>query len=233
MVNWKKVDKKNHLVLVIPRKALFGEKNERYFEGFSKINLSKEIEENSGFLTRGKPKSKESLTNDGLFAESDKNYKQLLPYLVIINKEKKKVYAYKRATKTTHVHESRLHGNWSWGVGGHLDFNEKIFEGDVGSFIKEGLMREFYEEVSLENGRLKNLQLIGFINDDSNSVGEVHLGILFFGETDSTEITPNDLESTEGKFLTFDELEEIATNPSINCDNWSRILLKPLKEFLD
>ena len=56
-------------ILVVDRKILFGEKNERHFNGFSKNDFEEIINKNGRFVFRDD-------------AENDPELKQIIPYLV-------------------------------------------------------------------------------------------------------------------------------------------------------
>src|SRR5689334_6274293 len=74
-------------------------------------------------------------------AEQDKRYKQLIPYVLILCNDK--ILRYCRGKRGG---ETRLHGLYSVGIGGHIS------EEDHGLFSKaagyqEGMRRELMEEV--------------------------------------------------------------------------------------
>ena len=68
--------------------------------------------------------------------------------------------------------DARLHGKASIGVGGHLN---PVDDGE--DALMAGLRREWAEE--LEADWEPEFELIGLLNDDSNPVGAVHLGVVF------------------------------------------------------
>ena len=77
-------------------------------------------------------------------AELDKRYKQLIPYVLIVCRDR--ILRYRRGKGGQ---ETRLHGLYSVGVGGHIS------EEDHGLFSKalgyrEGMRRELMEEVAIE-----------------------------------------------------------------------------------
>src|SRR6516165_10687044 len=102
-------------------------------------------------------------------AEHDKRYKQLIPYVLLICKEK--ILRYRRGKGGQ---ETRLHGLYSVGIGGHIsDEDQGLFSTGVG--YEEGMRRELIEEVDVEN---VNAPAVGLINDDSTEVGLVHFGVV-------------------------------------------------------
>ena len=73
--------------------------------------------------------------------ENDENYRQLIPYVVIKNKEEK-IFIVKRTNKTT---EKRLHNNYSLGMGGHINDQDK--GSNNFQIFKNGMYREISEEI--------------------------------------------------------------------------------------
>ena len=74
--------------------------------------------------------------------------------------------------RTTAGGDPRLHGKASIGVGGHLnpvDAGEDPLQG--------GLRREWAEELVADWE--PQFDLVGLLNDDTNPVGSVHLGVVF------------------------------------------------------
>ena len=63
-------------------------------------------------------------------------------------------------------------------------------------------------------------------------VNAVHFGILYIIETDSTEINPNNNEMKGGRLVSLKELEEIISAPDAVVEDWSKIALTPLKDYL-
>ena len=210
-------------IIVVDKNILFGED---YFQGFvpSKgINYEERILKNLKVMRRGstsEPKE-HPLGN----AELDENHKQPVGYMMIVNPSTKEVFAYQRSSKDPHYNEKRLQGNWSWGVGGHIDL-----EDGTENPIKESRLRELSEEIFI-NGEIKNVNPIGYINDDSNSVGKVHFGILYVVEIEG-EARPKDNEMSIGEMLTIRKLEEICNSEDCTVETWSQIALSPLKEYL-
>lgn len=102
-------------------------------------------------------------------AELDRRYKQLIPYVLIVGKDR--ILRYRRGKGGQ---ETRLHGLYSVGVGGHIS------EEDHGLFTQgfgyhEAMRRELMEEVAIE---VLKEAAVAVINDDSTDVGYVHLGVV-------------------------------------------------------
>ena len=107
-------------------------------------------------------------------AEKDVNYKQLIPYILLKN-ENSLFACYQR-----HGTETRLHGKYSAGVGGHID--EPDNQNDVVKTIEAGMYRELSEELNNFEKSYIDLKYCGIINEVESEVGLVHLGIVFVAE---------------------------------------------------
>jgi len=205
--------KEDKLIMVVGKNDLFGED---HFEGFrspESVDFNSRILKNFRYLRRKE-------------AEENPEYKQPIGYCAILNPNRKQVFAYQRSSEDLTYFERRLQGKWSWGLGGHI---EKIDENGRDPILAS-LLRELKEEVEVEiTGSPK---LIGYINDEHNDVGKVHFGILYVLETRRDDIRPRDMEIMQGRFTTVPELEEICSSPEFSVEDWSRISLPPLKNYL-
>jgi predicted NUDIX family phosphoesterase len=102
-------------------------------------------------------------------AEQDRRFKQLIPYVLIVCGDR--ILRYRRGKGGP---ETRLHGFYSVGIGGHIsEEDNELFSQGPG--YQEGMQRELKEEVDIEAG---NAPAVGLINDDSTEVGYVHFGVV-------------------------------------------------------
>jgi len=200
-------------IMVVERRILL---EDSPFEGFRPQN---EVDYESKILKHFKYMERS-------LAEKDPNYKQPISYAMIVNPKLKQIFAYQRSTEDSNYAEKRLQGKWSWGVGGHIE----KFDTKNGNPLRTSMLRELDEEVYI-NGCIKP-KLLGYINDDSNDVGKVHFGVLYIIETDAKSIRPKDSEIDNGKLRPISELEKICTSPQFSVEEWSRISLEPLKQYL-
>ena len=143
-------------------------------------------------------------------AEEDPSYKQIIPYVVLT--QKGRVFATRRLNKGG---ESRLHGKLSIGIGGHIN---PVDETDRRSVLMKGLERELEEEVYIQHRG--ELVPQGFINDDGNGVGAVHLGLCFSMEVEG-EVSVKETEKLSGAWMSLQELKEEYDN----METWSQIAL--------
>lgn len=178
--------------------------------------IEKFIAGKNGLITENVPELLEIIRNEHEYmpraeAEGLPAFKQIIPYVIL--RQGDKIFVTRRLNKGG---EARLHGKISIGVGGHI--NPVDEQGDM---LMKGLWREIHEEVELHShGELCSC---GFINDDSNSVGSVHLGACFTLETEG-EVSVKETEKLEGLWMTLPELKE-------NYDymeTWTQIALEVL-----
>jgi len=145
-------------------------------------------------------------------AEEDPTYKQLIPYVVVRDGER--VFLMHR---TDAGGDPRLHGKASIGVGGHLN---PVDEGD--DALMSGLRREWVEE--LEADWEPEFELIGLLNDDSNPVGSVHLGVVFSVQAHGRNVDVREHDKLIGGFAGTDELA--ASWPRL--ETWSQLVADAL-----
>lgn len=216
--------KEDQQIIVVKRDVLFQEAS---FQGFSPTNVydyESLILENATTMRRGS--TNEPANHPLGNAEMNPNFKQPIGYAVIFNPAEERVFAYQRASNSDYG-EQRLRGKWSWGFGGHVESSDKK-NGDE-NFMRSSKLREIGEEVKFVDGEIKSISLGGYINDDSNPVGKVHFGILYFVGVSAARIVPRDSEIARIEAKTFSELEELCRNPEMNVETWSRIALEPLR----
>lgn len=117
-------------------------------------------------------------------AEYDFSRKQIIPYVVTRYRNK-----YLLLQRTTKQAEKRLHNKYSLGIGGHIN-PEKNMSGR--ELIMHSLYRELNEEVAV--GDIEKMYFVGVINDESNSVSRVHLGLLYVIDlkSDTFEVLESD-----------------------------------------
>ena len=164
---------------------------------------------------------------DRAAAETDPTFLQLIPYCVLAETFDQTgffaLFAYRR---TKQAGEVRLQGNWSYGVGGHIN----PVDGPGGRCTYDlALRRELKEEVGLElDGPLgEDAPVLGLIYDPSNEVGRVHLGVVhkvYVG--DSRTLKFDDPAMADGEWF-FRESPVPAP-----LENWSAILLARFGEKL-
>ncbi len=122
-------------------------------------------------------------------AEDDPDHKQLIPYVVV--RDGPRVFLMQR---TDAGGDARLHGKASIGVGGHLN---PVDDGE--DRLMAGLRREWAEE--LEADWEPEFRLVGVLNDDTNPVGAVHLGVVFEVQADGRHVAVRERDKLDGAFV--------------------------------
>ena len=138
--------------------------------------------------------------------EQDPTYKQLISYVIVKN-AKGEILVYQRLTGGG---ENRLHGLASIGVGGHMNPVDGL-SGD--KLLLENTYRELEEEIGV---RPLQLGLVGIVNDDSNDVGKVHIGLIYVADIGGQEINVTETDTLSVKF--DKELD------GYTFETWSQIL---------
>jgi predicted NUDIX family phosphoesterase len=158
------------------------------------------------------------IAENGLFlrrseSEKDPSFKQIIPYAIISNKGS--FYLFRRTSGQT---EKRLHNKFSLGVGGHMNPADSKESNE--QYITDELKRELFEEVKLLNGCLiENIEFIGFINDDTISVGRVHIGRLYNIHVSNNEVYVKEADKMTADWIDKSNLSEFYEG----METWTRI----------
>ncbi|GAA6822380.1 NUDIX domain-containing protein [Helicobacter pylori] len=196
-------------IIVVPRNILFDEENNQ-FNGFL-ANDSTKGQEIFDTLSQYEVKRRGDM-------EEDPKYKQLISYCLLEN-ENDQLLVYERLSGGG---EDRLHGQSSIGVGGHM--NDIVGADTINEVLRTNAQRELEEEVGLASEESQNLQYIGFINDDTNEVGEVHLGVVF-----KIKVNSNDVEVQETDTLKIKWVEQGSIDNYDDFETWSALILEALQ----
>lgn len=119
-------------------------------------------------------------------AEEDPGWKQLIPYVLV--RDRGSFFLMRRTRAGA---DARLHERWSLGVGGHVN------PGDAG--LAGALRREWTEE--LDAPWDPEPRLIGLLNDESDPVGRVHLGVVYAVEAAGRPVAVRETEKLSGAFV--------------------------------
>ena len=152
-------------------------------------------------------------------AETDENFRQLIPYAVICQDDK--IFCYKRTSKGG---EKRLHQLRSIGVGGHCSPPD----GEVVN--PETFWKCFEREIEEEVGLKGNFgyQVFGLINDTSTEVWRVHCGVLIgVGIAPGIQLTLKDKALGDWGWETPEMLKKFVNDPN-TFEGWSEILIKEM-----
>jgi predicted NUDIX family phosphoesterase len=148
--------------------------------------------------------------------EDDPGFKQIIPYVVF--RSGPLVFTYVRGKSGG---ESRLRRLRSLGVGGHVAEADAEGRGTVEAYDM-ALLRELEEEVEIGSpGRISRL---GLINDDSNPVGLVHLGVVHLYDLDRPDLVPREDALANPEFLPIADLDSRRGE----FETWSQICIDAL-----
>ncbi len=148
-------------------------------------------------------------------AEESPQWKQLIPYVVV--RDGDDVFLMER---TDAGGDPRLHRKASIGVGGHLN---PVDEGE--DSLMAGLAREWSEE--LVAGWDPGYRLVGLLNDDSNPVGSVHLGVVFEVQANGRPVSVRETHKLAGRFASIDEVRSAWGR----LETWSQLVAGELLQL--
>jgi len=155
-------------------------------------------------------------------AETNPSLKQIIPYVLIMHGDQ--IFHYVRGKKAG---EQRLVAKGSLGIGGHMN------DGDEGLFALDGdaysaaVKREVEEEVFIESPYTNHI--VALLNDDSNEVGKVHLGVVHIFNLEQPNVRKREGVITESGLLPISELR----NRRENLETWSQLCLDGIDQLLE
>ena len=197
-------------VFVVDRRDYFGG---RWPQGFLPVSTAPDLL--AEFARRGRfaPRSQ---------AEQQPEWKQLIPYCVVRRPDQ--VFCVQRKSAQL---ETRLHGKLSIGIGGHVNpIQPDTVVDEV--FLRRSLERELAEELEGVDGRDPQAHFLGFLNDDSNAVGQVHLGLVYAIDLPARSTAPvrvREISKMIGGFRSLAELRPLWQDPD-RFESWSGTLIR-------
>ena len=149
---------------------------------------------------------------DRAAAEEDPGHKQLIPYCLFRCGDNLLCYTRGKAGG-----ESRLHAKRSVGVGGHINPVD-TGEGRTGpDAYHAAVSREIDEELILQGPHPH--RIIALLNDESNDVGRVHLGIVHLVDLPDESATSREAALAD---LSFVPLKTLAGPDFEHLETWSQ-----------
>jgi len=201
-------------VLIIPT-AIIKHKHPEFFKelnSFTRVGKSSDLKEelwnNSGFILRDN-------------AEELPEFKQIIPYAVIIQDGKILVY-----TRGKLGQEVRLHAKKSIGVGGHINPKDLDNFSDSHLKIDLALLRELEEEIKITQDDIQELNFIGVVNEDMEEVGKVHLGLVYVVRLKPEAVLHFEDCLLEPEFLSIPDLDYVYGS----LEGWSQLIVEAIKE---
>jgi len=155
-------------------------------------------------------------------AEKDPGYKQLIPYVIMGYDGK-----YLSYVRGKRAGETRLVGQRSIGIGGHINPSDDmpLFNTNFYETYLAAVEREVAEEVSVEASHTNHI--VALLNDESNEVGSVHLGIVHYWALDAPIVNKREQMITQMAFMTPAELQGVQDT----LETWSRLCVNHLAKF--
>jgi len=146
-------------------------------------------------------------------AEKDPSFKQLIPYVIMTCNGK-----YLSYVRGKRAGETRLVAKRSIGIGGHINPTDDMpLFGNFYDTYLAAVQREVAEEVSIET-KYKD-RVVALLNDDSNEVGQVHLGIVHLWTLDEPKVNRKEQMITQMGFMSIPELQLVRGT----METWSQI----------
>lgn len=227
-------EKWEEIIVATPRESLF-KGNEYEWQGLLNAGDSNNkqvidhvinvLERETIKIRRGDKKDTTPKENN---AEINYDYKQPISYSIVTKKDENGglyVFVYERLKGGT---ETRLHNQLSIGVGGHMNVlpEDRSFI----EVVREEAERELEEELIFEgegaNVSEYPVNIVGFINDESNDVGKVHLGVLHtLGVNWEHQVKVKEVEQLKGEWMSLEQIEEVKDR----LESWSKIALEAIK----
>ncbi|MEL6431228.1 MAG: hypothetical protein AAFZ87_15510 [Planctomycetota bacterium] len=226
-------------VFVLPRFALFPECAPH---GLSLFGDGSSAAPNDGATVDGR-RFGELVRQEGFFVERDHaertpTLKQIIPYTLV--RRGGEILCLER---TKAGGEARLHGKLSIGVGGHVN---PVDAQGADAIDREGAdassgraldplpaatRREVMEEELFVTGATRLTQ-IGLINDDTNAVGAVHVGLVQVLDLIEGDARVREVDQLRGAFASVSELRARLENGA-NFETWSALLVPELERILE
>jgi predicted NUDIX family phosphoesterase len=190
-------------VLVIPTERF---RSAGYFNGFRQSDPSYRAAILDSLAFQFRPRFE---------VETDPEYKQLIPYIVL--KHGGDLFHYRRGSAGT---EKRLQALRSVGIGGHISEDDARGGDDP---YHTGMIRELFEEVEIDCEWTE--QFLGFINDDSIPVGRVHLGVVHLFELSRALVNSKEAALADSGFANIQSL----IDQKEQFETWSQFVLGELQ----
>ena len=152
-------------------------------------------------------------------ADQDRRYKQLIPYVLLICNDR--ILRYRRGKGGQ---ETRLHGLYSVGIGGHISEEDHgLFSSRRG--YQESMRRELMEEVGIDAA---HEPAVAVINDDSTEVGYVHFGVVHVVRVSDESVAGRRSGIVGPEFIPMAD----AVKDASGYESWSRFCLEHLDMLL-
>ncbi|HAL45807.1 MAG: hypothetical protein A2Y12_14345 [Planctomycetes bacterium GWF2_42_9] len=149
-------------------------------------------------------------------AEKDPSFKQLIPYVIMGNDGK-----YLSYVRGKRAGETRLVSKRSIGIGGHINPVDamSMFNANFYDTYLDAVQREIAEEVNIASAYKD--KVVALLNDDTNEVGKVHLGVVHFWKLEEPKVERKEQMITQLEFMSAEELNQVKDT----METWSALCL--------
>ena len=158
-------------------------------------------------------------------AEHDPSFKQIIPYVIMTHRGR-----YLSYVRGQRAGEKRLVAKRSIGIGGHInpiDADDSPLFAYLYDNYLAAVQREVTEEVTVESPHTDHV--VALLNDDSNEVGSVHLGVVHCWSLAEPKVSKREQMITQMAFMTPDELHEVRDT----LETWSQKCLDGLERMTE
>lgn len=210
-------------VFVVPRERLFPDAYPHglvlFGEGFEARRFEECLEQHGYFVERE-------------HAEHDPALQQVIPYTLVVRDGE--VFL---LTRSKRGGEARLHDKLSIGVGGHINPVDLPSPAELEANpawsrrnpVPKATRREVTEEELRVEGSTE-LHVFGVLNDDSNPVGAVHVGLVQTLVVDGP-VEVRETDQLHGRFVPVDELRKML-GAGANFETWSALLIERIDQLV-
>jgi predicted NUDIX family phosphoesterase len=156
-------------------------------------------------------------------AEKDPRFKQLIPYVLISCNGR-----YLSYVRGKRAGETRLVSKRSMGIGGHInpvDNEVPLFGVDYRQVYNTAVQREVVEEINIDSPYTDRIAAL--LNDDTNEVGQVHLGVVHHWRLETENVTRREQMITQLEFMEIAALQKLRDT----METWSQLCLDGLTEI--
>jgi predicted NUDIX family phosphoesterase len=196
-------------VLVVPTAAVFDELGGGVaWHGIKPAGEAGEAELAELIRQRGEFRPRSAM-------EIDPSWKQVIPYPIL--RDGPRWFLMRR---TRAGGDARLHDRFSIGVGGHVNPADGGLDGDLSG----ALAREWTEELAIDF--VPSFRFVGLLNDDTTSVGQVHLGLVFQCDAMGRPVAIRETEKLSGSFV---ETRDVAKVTDL-METWSLLAFEFIEE---
>ncbi|MCB9913785.1 MAG: NUDIX domain-containing protein [Planctomycetes bacterium] len=164
------------------------------------------------------------------YAERAPHLKQVIPYAIVCVGDDVLL-----VQRTKGGGEARLHHKLSIGIGGHVNPIDAealppahLAAGGTADLFTAATARELEEELHVE-GEF-TARTVGLLNDDTNPVGAVHLGLVQVIQVRGT-VSVREEDQLEGRLVSVEELKRLRAEGA-DFETWSALLVDALDALL-